>query len=82
MEVKNNLTMIFGDIAYERQNNIRNYLFLGRHNNIYTFYHCQTYSHIPKQLLRDNGNLILLFKQGARNLGRVYNDRVNTDMKF
>lgn len=60
--------MIFDDVACEKQNNIRNYFTMGRHNNIYTFYLCQTYSYVQKQLIRDNANLIILFKQDERNL--------------
>ena len=30
----------------------------------------------------DNTNLIILFKQDDRNLKHVYNDHVNTDMKY
>lgn len=51
-EVKSNYHMIFYDDGWEYQNNIRNYFVIGRHNNVYTFYVCQTYSHIPKQLLK------------------------------
>ncbi len=55
---------------------------MGRHNKIDTFYVCQTYSFIPKQLVRDNANLLLVFKQDDRNLRHIYNDHVNCDMKF
>lgn len=81
-EVKPNSIIIFDDVACERQNNIRNYFVMGRHNDIDSFYLCQTYSHIPKQLIRDNANFLVLFKQDDTNLRHVYNDHVNTDMKY
>lgn len=74
--------MIFDDVSCERQNNIRNYFTMGRHNNIDTFYLCQTYSRVPKQLVRDNANMIVLFKQDELNMRHIYNDHVNTDMTF
>lgn len=77
-----NSIIIFDDVACEQQNNIRSYFAMGRHNNIDCFYLCQTYSRIPKQLVRDNANLLLLFRQDERNLRHVYNDHVNTDMPF
>lgn len=81
-EAKNNSIMIFDDIACEKHDNIRSYFTMGRHNNIDSFYIGQTYSRIPKQLVRDNTNLIILFKQDETNLKHVYNDHVNTDMTF
>lgn len=81
-EAKPNSIMIFDDIACERQSNIRNYFTMGRHNNIDVFYLCQTYSKIPKQLIRDNANLIILFRQDELNLKHVFADHVNTDMSF
>lgn len=80
--IKPNSIMIFDDVACGKQENIKNYFSMGRHNKIDTFYVCQTYSYIPKQLVRDNANLLILFKQDDRNLRHVYNDHVNTDMKF
>jgi len=74
--------MIFDDISCEKHNNIKDYFAMGRHNNIDSFYLGQTYSAIPKQLLRDNTNLLILFKQDDLNLRHVYNDHVTTDMPF
>lgn len=77
-----NSIMIFDDVACERQNNIRRYFTMGRHNNLDTFYLAQTYSRIPKQLVRDNANLLVVFKQDDLNLRHIYNDHVNMDMTF
>lgn len=81
-EAKPNSIMIFDDISCQKHNNIRNYFTMGRHNNIDTFYLGQTYSAIPKQLVRDNCNFVILFKQDEMNLRHVYNDHVTTDMVF
>lgn len=77
-----NSVMIFDDIACEKHDEIRSYFTMGRHNNIDVFYLGQTYSRIPKQLIRDNSNFIILFKQDDLNLHHVYNDHVNTDMTY
>lgn len=81
-EVKENSVMIFDDVACEKQGNVRNYFTMGRHNNVDTFLLCQTYSQVPKQLVRDNANLLILFKQDETNLKHVYSDHVNTDMSY
>ena len=74
--------MIFDDVSCERQNNVRMYFTMGRHNEIDTFLIGQTYSSFPKQLVRDNANLIVRFEEDDRNLRHAYNDHVNTDMAY
>ena len=73
---------VFDDVSCEKQHNIRKYFAVGRHSGVDTFYVCQTYSQIPKQLIHDNANLIVLFRQNNLNLKHAYNDHVNTDMKY
>lgn len=53
--------IIFDDVINCNQNIIRDYFCYGRHFNIDCFYLCQTYSSIPKQLIRDNANFIIVF---------------------
>jgi hypothetical protein len=79
---KENSVFIFDDIACSNQEKIREYFSMGRHNGIDSFYLCQTYSRIPKHLIRDNANFIILFKQDDLNLKHVYNDHVGSDMSF
>lgn len=81
-EAASNSIIIFDDVAGENQNNIRDYFAMGRHKNIDSFYLNQTYSKIPKQLIRDNANLIILFKQDDINLRHVYDEHVNADMSW
>jgi len=81
-ETASNSIMLFDDVSCEQQNNIRKYFAMGRHSGVDTFYLCQTYSQVPKQLVRDNANLLILFRQDDCNLRHVYNDHVNTDMKY
>lgn len=73
---------IFDDISCEKQDTIRNYFSMGRHNQIDSIYIGQTYSKIPKQLIRDNVNFIILFKQDDTNLKHVYSDHVGADLSY
>lgn len=74
--------IIFDDVACENQNNMRDYFAMGRHKNIDCIYVNQTYTKIPKQLVRDNANVIVLFKQDEINMRHVYDEHVNTDMTW
>lgn len=77
-----NSIMIFDDVACEKQDNIRAYFCMGRHKDVDSFYLCQTYARIPKHLVRDNANLLVLFRQDEMNLKHIYADHVNTDMTY
>lgn len=81
-EAKLNSVIIFDDVSCEKQDNIRLYFTLGRHRSIDCFYLGQTYSKIPKQLIRDNTNMLILFKQDDLNLRHVYDDHVAADMSW
>ena len=50
---------------------------MGLHKLIDCFYLCQKYSRIPKNLISDNVNLLLLFRQDEMNLKYIYDDHVN-----
>lgn len=79
---KYNSIFVFDDVACENQKNVRDYFAMGRHKCIDSFYLNQTYSKIPKQLVRDNANLIVLFKQDDINMRHIYDEHVNTDMTW
>lgn len=81
-DVQNNSVIIFDDVSMEDQEPIRLHFSMGRHKGLDCFYLCQTYSKIPKQLVRDNANFIVLFKQDETNLRHAYDDHVNTDMSW
>jgi hypothetical protein len=82
-DVKNNSIIIFDDIPVNDKNDkIKDFFAHGRHKLVDTFYICQTYAHIPKHLVRDNANFIIIFKQDALNLKLIHRDHVNTDMTY
>lgn len=73
---------IFDDVACENHNSIRSYFAMGRHNNVDSIYIGQTYSKIPKQLIRDNANVLVVFRQDDTNLKHMYCEHVGTDIDF
>ena len=79
---KPNSIMIFDDVACEKQNNIRQYFSMGRHKDIDSFYLCQTYTRVPKHLVRDNANILIVFKQDELNLIHIFSDHVGSDIRF
>lgn len=81
-EALNNSVIIFDDVTCENQNNIRNFFSMGRHKQIDCFYLSQTYSKIPKQLIRDNVNFLIIFKQDDTNLKHIYDEHVNSDLSW
>lgn len=82
-QIKPNSIVIFDDISTKTPNHIiQEYFAMGRHNLLDVFFICQTYSSIPKQLIRDNANLLILFKQDGKNLRHVFDNHVSPDMSF
>lgn len=77
-----NSIMIFDDIACESQQNVRAFFAMGRHHDVDSFYLSQSYGRIPKHLVRDNANFLVIFRQDDVNLRHIYTDHVNTDMSF
>ncbi|KAL4153880.1 hypothetical protein QTP88_001713 [Uroleucon formosanum] len=75
-----NSVFIFDDIISEDQKIARTYFSRGRHNLVDVFYLAQSYSKEPKQLLRDNANFIVLFKQDETNLKHIYMEHCSGDI--
>lgn len=81
-DARPNSIFIFDDVACDDQDTMREYFAMGRHSHVDCFYLSQSYARIPKHLIRDNANLMILFQQDATNLRHVYHDHVNVDMSF
>lgn len=81
-DAKPNSIFIFDDVMCEKQDVIRSYFCMGRHRNVDVFYLAQTYSRVPKQLVRDNANFIVVFKQDEMNMRHIYSDHVSPDVTF
>lgn len=63
--------IVFDDLMLEKQNKCESYYSRGRHNNIDSFYISQNYFKLPRQTIRENSNLIFIFKQDDRNFKRA-----------
>lgn len=72
--------IIFDDVQSEE--NIAAFFSRGRHRKLNCFYLCQTYTKMKKQLIRDNTNFLILFKQDDLNLKHVYNNHIGNDFTF
>jgi len=83
-EVKPNSIMIFDNIASEpgKNKHLQSYFSMGRHKHVDTAFLNQSYTNIFKHLIRENANLILIFKQDNLNLKHIFDDHVTPDMKF
>jgi hypothetical protein len=81
-DAKPNSVFIFDDVMCEKQDVIRSYFSMGRHKNIDSFYLAQTYSRVPKQLVRDNANFIIMFKQDEMNMRHIFSDHISPDLTF
>lgn len=77
-----NSVFIMDDLISKHQSIIKEYFSRGIHNKVDIFYLAQSYSKVPKQLIRDNANLIVLFKQDETNLKHVYNEHCSGDMNY
>ena len=61
------------------QREIHPFFTRGRHENIDVYYLSQRYFELPL-IIRDNSNIIILFKQTAKTVQNLYNDIAGFDM--
>ena len=73
--------LILDDVMLGSQNKAEAYYTRGRHNNVDTVYIAQNYFRLPRQTIRENANLFLLFQQDGKNLTHIYQDHCS-DIPF
>lgn len=66
--------LILDDCLLEKQTKAEAYYTRGRHNNCDTFYISQNYFRLPRQTIRENSNIIILFPQDAKNIQHIHAD--------
>ncbi len=76
----NNNLVIFDDVIDDKQATMSKYFTRGRHNNVNVFYISQNYFKLPRQTIRENSNLIILFKQTPKSCHHIYHELVSTEM--
>ena len=74
--------LILDDCYLGKQNTAESYYSRGRHNNCDTLYISQNYFRLPRQTIRENANIIILFPQDAKNLNHIYADHCSSDMSI
>ena len=71
--------LVLDDIMLSPQNSIEQYFSRGRHNNVDVIYITQSYFRLPRQTIRENANLFVLFPQDGKNLSYIYQDLCSGD---
>ena len=83
LENYENSNVVFDDMLLSKQeSNIDLFFTRGRHNNIDIYYISQSYFHLPKNTIRNNSNIIILFKQTLRDIIRLFHDIAGLDMSL
>lgn len=81
-QIKPNSVCIFDDFQLSDQKIIKKYFTYSRHFDVNCFYICQSYALVPKHIIRDNLNFLIIFPQDTLNLKHIYEDHINQDMSF
>ena len=81
LEHYENSTVVFDDMLLSKQeSNIDLFFTRGRHNNIDIYYIPQSHFHLPKNTIRINSNIFILFKQTLRDIILLFHDIAGLDM--
>ena len=70
--------MVFDDCFLGKQSKSEAYYTRGRHNNCDTIFLSQNYFRLPRQTIRENCNLLMLFQQDAKNINHIYADHCSS----
>ena len=73
--------LILDDCFLGKQSKAAAYYTRGRHNNCDTLYISQNYFALPRQSVRENSNLIILFPQNTKSVEHIHRDHC-TDIPF
>ena len=78
-----NSVVVFDDMLLSKQESIIDLFFTrGGHNNIDIYYISQSFFHLPKNTIRNNSNIIILFKQTQRDILFLFHDIAGLDMNL
>ena len=65
-----------------KQKEIEPFFTRGRHKDIDVYYLSQSYFVLPLQTIRNNSNIIILFKQTKNGVQHIYDDIAGLDMNY
>ena len=74
--------MIFDDVLLEKQRIIESYYTKERHNSCQSFYISQSFFGIPKGTVRENSNLLILFKLNDLDVTNIHRQVAADDMNL
>ena len=75
--------VIFDDMLGARNSSQKDEFFtIGRHENLDVYYISQSYFALPRQSIRNNSDILILFKQTLRDVQSMYYDIGAYDMKY
>jgi len=83
VDLKKKNLFIFDDVMTDKnQNKAEDFYTRGRHNNISSFYIAQNYFKLPRQTIRSNANVLVIFNLPYKDLRHIYDDYCSADMDF
>lgn len=80
--IKPHSIVIFDDIITEDYKILREYFAMSRHFALDIFFCTHSYVLVPKNLIRINLTMIVLFKMDVSNLRHIYDDHLQGDLDF
>lgn len=81
-ECRENSLAVFDDCLMGEQSKLKDYFIRGRHKRVSCVYLSQNYSRVDMQVIRNNVNLLCVFKQNRHYTRRIFEDFVGSDMSF
>ena len=69
-----NCCVLFDDLLDSNQKLIDPFFIRGRHNDLDVYYLSQSYFDLPKRTIRNNSNIIILFRQTLKDVEHIYRD--------
>ena len=75
-----NCCVVFDDMLDSNQKLIDPFFTRGRHNDLDVYYLSQSYFDLPKRTIRNNTNIIILFRQTLKDVEHIYRDIAGFDM--
>lgn len=81
-ECRKNSLVVFDDCLMEKQDVIKDYFIRGRHRKLSCVYLSQSYGRVDMQVIRNNLNLLCVFKQNKHYTKRIYDDFVGVDTSY
>ena len=74
LDKNNKNLLVLDDCLLEKQNKAEAYWTRGRHVNFNCWYLAQNYFRLPRTTIRENSNVIILFRQDSKNLQHIHAD--------